>query len=91
MRVEQPPAAVEALHNLDYCHRDIHSGNVTIKRETNGIKCDDCGQWFHVFCLYLVNNKSGLPDDFSFCGFQEALDGLGGVGDLPNLKPQPRK
>ncbi|CAO4383662.1 unnamed protein product [Caenorhabditis nigoni] len=28
--------AVEALHNHGYCHRDIHSGNVTIKRETNG-------------------------------------------------------
>ncbi|CAO4383661.1 unnamed protein product [Caenorhabditis nigoni] len=27
--------AVEALHNHGYCHRDIHPGNVTIKRESN--------------------------------------------------------
>ncbi|PIC21666.1 hypothetical protein B9Z55_026424 [Caenorhabditis nigoni] len=61
------------------------------------IKCDDCGQWFHGFCLYLVNTKSVLPDDFSCCGFQpnqEALDGVGGVvfrryHNLPNPKPTP--
>ncbi|CAO4383660.1 unnamed protein product [Caenorhabditis nigoni] len=28
--------AVQALHNLGYCHRDLHVGNVTIKRESDG-------------------------------------------------------
>ncbi|CAO4383654.1 unnamed protein product [Caenorhabditis nigoni] len=27
--------AVQALHNLGFCHRDIHFGNVTIKRESD--------------------------------------------------------
>ncbi|ULT85098.1 hypothetical protein L3Y34_013655 [Caenorhabditis briggsae] len=59
------------------------------------IKCDDCGQWFNGFCLYLLNTKSVLPDEFSCCGAQPtqaAVDGLGGVvfrryQDLPNPKP----
>ncbi|UMM39838.1 hypothetical protein L5515_016724 [Caenorhabditis briggsae] len=29
--------AVEALHNMGYCHRDIHPGNILLKRESGGL------------------------------------------------------